>query len=80
LNAILGTVTGFVKNYVNQKVQGVKINGFEQDGLFIDLNQTTLSEHHHYLQLKTSPKFIHTKPSKLYSETAVWTAPVITAE
>ena len=29
LNAILGTATGFIKNYVNQQAQGIKINGFE---------------------------------------------------
>lgn len=72
LNVILGTATGFIKNYVNQQAQGIKINGFEQEGLFVDLNQTTLSEHNHYLMFKSSPKFIHTKTALLYSEGPVY--------
>lgn len=75
LNVIIGTVTGFIRNYVNLKIEGMKLLGPEFDDIRIDLNKTAVAEKHHYVQFTTSPDFVVNSVKSVYKG-AVWdTAP-----
>jgi hypothetical protein len=80
LNAILGTVTGFIKNYINNQMGGIKIQGQQVDNIFVDLNQTILTTHDHYLHFSCSPKFIVTKNKNMFQSEAVYVPEELTEE
>ena len=67
VNSILGTLSGFIRNYINIIVEGINIGNpiipLINSDIIVDLKQTKAVEVDHYIYFETTPTF-KIKPHK----------------
>lgn len=61
LNSIIGTISGFARNYINREFSGMKFKEFDLGVITINVQQTVLYEKNRYIFGDMAPHFIHKK-------------------
>lgn len=59
LNAIIGTISGFIRNYANRMLSGYKLGEIDLGFIKMDVSQTQLMEVNNYIYGNMAPKFTH---------------------
>lgn len=59
LNSIIGTASGFIRNYVNMAYSGYTFGELDLGFIKIDVNQTSMFERERYIYADMAPHFTH---------------------
>lgn len=58
-NAIIGSISGFIRNYINRSFSGYRFGEIDLGFIRMDVNQTKLIEQERYFYGAMSPRFTH---------------------